>query len=169
MIVRPEQPADREAAIEVERAAFGRPLEADIAERVRDEPGSFAFVAEDGGEIVGHVQLSRAWVGADEVLALGPIGVMPARQRHGIGTALIVAALTEARERDAAAVILLGDPAYYGPRGFGPAGERGLSNPFAGLTEEDFEIDEADFQIAVFDDARVASMSGEVRWHPAFG
>jgi putative acetyltransferase len=169
VIVRPEEPGDRDAAIEVERAAFGRPLEADIAVAVREEPGSFAFVAEDAGEIVGHVQMSTAWVGEHEVLALGPIGVMPAWQRRGIGTALIDAALTEARGREAVAVILLGDPAYYGSRGFGPASAYGLSSPYAGVTEDDFEIDEADFQVAMLDDARVAAMSGEVRWHAAFG
>ncbi len=63
MIVRLEQPSDREASLEVERAAFGQPLEARIAETVRDEPGSFALVADDESEIVGHVQMSRAWVG----------------------------------------------------------------------------------------------------------
>jgi putative acetyltransferase len=95
--------------------------------------------------------------------------VLPDRQRRGIGTALVAAALEEARARGAAAVILLGDPAYYGPRGFRPAGRFGLRNPFAGVTENGFEIAEEDFQIAVLDAGRVAAMAGAVRWHPAFG
>ncbi len=77
MIVRLERPADRVASIEVERAAFGSTEEASIVEEVRDEPGSFAIVAEDDGEIDGHVQMSRAWVGETGVLALGPVGVLP--------------------------------------------------------------------------------------------
>ncbi len=169
MIVRLETPADREASIAIERAAFGRTLEADIAGTVRDEPGSFALIAEADGEIVGHVQLSTAWVGEDEVLALGPIGVAPTHQRRGIGTALVAAALDEARGRGAAAVILLGDPSYYGARGFEPAARYGLANPFAGTEEEGFVIAEEDCQIAVFDEARVAALAGAVRWHPAFG
>lgn len=169
MIVRPEVPGDRESSIEVERDAFGRALEAEIAEAVRDEPGSFAFVAEDDGEIVGHVQMSRAWVGEDGVVALGPIGVRPGRQRRGIGATLVRAALEEGRARQEPAVILLGDPAYYGRFGFVPASRFGLADPFADLQEEGVEIGEEHFQIAVFDDARVAALAGEVRWHPAFG
>ena len=80
MIVRPERQDDRLISVEVERAAFGRALEADIVEAVRDEPGSFALVADDDGAVIGHVQMSRAWVGDDEVLALGPIGVAPDHQ-----------------------------------------------------------------------------------------
>lgn len=169
MIVRAEAPGDREASIEVERDAFGRALEAEIAEAVRDEPGSFALVAEDDGEIVGHVQMSRAWVGQDAVVALGPISVQPSRQRRGIGASLVRAAVEEARARQEPAVILLGDPAYYGRLGFVPASRFGLADPFADPQEEGAEVDEEHFQIAVLDDARVTALAGEVRWHPAFG
>ena len=169
MIVRPELPADWTASIEVERSAFGRPLEASIVEAVRDEPGSFALVADDDGVVIGHVQMSRAWVGTDEVLALGPIGVAPDRQGVGTGAALVAAALEEALGRDEVAVVLLGSPAYYGRHGFQPAATLGLANPFAGAHEEGFVIEEADFQVAVLDDERAAKLAGEVRWHPAFG
>ena len=169
MIVRPERRDDLDAVIEVERAAFGTPKEPAIVEAVRDEPGSFALVAEEGGDVIGHVQLSTARVGEDEVLALGPIGVMPAHQGQGIGTTLVAEALATARERGAAAVILLGAPGYYGPRGFEPAATYGLANPFAGVTEGGFVIAEEDFQLAVLDRDRVARLTGEVRWHPAFG
>lgn len=168
MNVRPERLEDRPASIEVERAAFGRPLEADIAVAVRDDPGSLALVAEEDGEVVGHVQLSTAWVGDGEVLALGPIGVAPAWQRRGIGAALVAAALEAARDAGACAVILLGDPAYYGSRGFEPAGSYGLSNPFDAM-EDGFEFPEEDFQIAVLDPVRAQALAGDVRWHAAFG
>ena len=168
MSIRPERLEDRSAAIEVERAAFGRPLEADIAVAVRDDPGSLALVAEEGGEVVGHVQLSTAWVGDDDVLALGPIGVAPAWQRRGIGTALVAAALEGALDAGACAVILLGDPGYYGARGFEPAASYGLGNPF-GMMEDGFEFPEEDFQIAVLDPARAETLAGDVRWHAAFG
>jgi predicted N-acetyltransferase YhbS len=169
VIVRPETPTDRPASIEVELAAFGQPEEARIVEAIRDEPGSFAVVAEVEGEIVGHVQLSTAWVGVNEVLALGPIGVLPAFQRRGIGTALVAGAVEECRRRGACAVILLGSPAWYGARGFQPARSFGLANPYAGLTDGDLTIAEEDFQIAVLDPERVSRLAGEVRWHPAFG
>ena len=85
MNVRLEREEDRTVAIEVERAAFGSEAEAAIVVAVRDEDGSFALVAEEDGRLVGHVQLSRAWVGSTAILALGPIGVLPERQGQGIG------------------------------------------------------------------------------------
>lgn len=169
MIVRPEEPRDREASIEVERAAFGSIEEPAIVEAVRDLDGSFALVAVEEDEVIGHVQCSRAFVGAGEVLALGPIGVMPAAQGRGVGTALVAAALDEARRRGECAVILLGAPSYYGARGFRPAAERRWANPFAGSTDAGSTIAEEDLQVAVLDEARAARLAGAVRWHPAFG
>ena len=55
------------------------------------------------------------------------------------------------------------------PGSFEPASRYGFADPFAGARHEGFEIAEADFQVAVLDESRVRSMSGEVRWHPAFG
>lgn len=168
MIVRLERPDDRDASVELERLAFGSDEEPRIVEAVRDERGSFALVADDDG-IVGHVQFSTAWVGADEVLALGPIGVRPERQGRGVGRSLVEGGLEEARRRGIAAVILLGDPAFYSRFGFEPAARHGWRNPYAGMEAEGFVVAEEDFQVAVLDPERVASMSGEVRWHPAFG
>jgi putative acetyltransferase len=119
--VRLEAPSDREASLEVESAAFGRSVEPDIVEAIRDEADSFALVASIGATIVGHVQLSRAWIGEEPVVALGPIAVEPDRQRRGIGSALVGAALEEAARRGERAVVLLGDPEYYGRLGFVPA------------------------------------------------
>jgi putative acetyltransferase len=81
--VRLEREDDRTATIEVERAAFGSETEVAIVVAIRDEGGSFALVAEEDGRLVGHVQLSRAWVGSTAILALGPIGVLPERQGRG--------------------------------------------------------------------------------------
>jgi putative acetyltransferase len=166
--VRLEAPSDRGASLEVESAAFGRSVEPDIVEAIRDEADSFALVASIGGTIVGHVQLSRAWIGEEPVAALGPIGVEPDRQRRGIGSALVKAALEEAARRGERAVILLGDPGYYGRLGFVPGSQLGLRNPYAGSNENGFTIEEGDFQVAVLDH-RATGLTGRVRWHPAFG
>jgi putative acetyltransferase len=167
--VRLERAEDRNASLEVERAAFGATGETDVAivVAVRDEVGSFALVALENEEVVGHVQFSRGSIGETPVVALGPIGVRPDRQRIGIGRALIRAGVDEARRRGEAAVMLLGDPAYYARSGFGSAARYGLRNPFTGTTETGFVIDEGDFRILVLDPA--ARLEGDVRWHPAFG
>jgi predicted N-acetyltransferase YhbS len=168
VLVRLERPEDRPAALDVERRAFGSDEEVAIVEAVRDEEGSFALVAEDDGAIVGHVQLSRAGLGEVDVVALGPIGVVPERQGEGIGSALIRAALEEARSRGEPAVILLGSQSFYPRFGFAPASMLGLRNPFTGVLPSGFEILEEDFMIARLD-ARPIPAAGEVRWHPAFG
>jgi len=165
-LVRPEEPRDRDDSLQVERLAFGSDEEPGIVEAVRDEEESFALVAEEDGAVVGHVQFSRAWIGETALLALGPVGVVPDRQGRGIGSELILAGVEEARSRGEAAVILLGDPAFYPRFGFEPGSAFGLANPFAGVRPDGFEIAEEDFMVARLGEARLA---GEVRWHPAFG
>ena len=167
-VVRLEGPDDRDRSLEVERAAFGSDVEAEIVAAVRDDAGSFALVAEEGDMLVGHVQLSRAWIGGDAVVALGPIGVLPDRQGRGIGRALMEAAAEEASRRGEIAVILLGDPHLYPRFGYRPASDFGLRNPFAGVHEGDLVIAEEDFMILPLDE-RARGLAGDVRWHPAFG
>lgn len=167
-MIRPERPEDLDGILEVERLAFDSEEEARIVEVVRSQPGSFALVWEEGDQVVGHVQMSRAAVGETPVLALGPIAVHPDRQGKGIGSALIREALAEARLRGEIAVILLGSPDFYPRFGFEPASRYGLKNPYAGTTESGFVIAEEDFMLASLDD-RAGALAGDVRWHPAFG
>ena len=168
VVVREATLSDREHALHVEREAFGGPTEAEIVRAVRDLAGSFGLVIEEDGTVVGHVQLSRAWVGSDPVLALGPIGVLPARQGRGIGSALVEAALAAARKRREIAVILLGSQAFYPRFGFRAGASFGLRNPFAGAQEEGFVVAQEDFMLAPLGDP-AASLVGEARWHPSFG
>ena len=168
MRIRQELAADRDGSLEVEREAFGEPEEAAIVEVVRDLEGSFALVAHDDDAIVGHVQMSRAWIGETPVLSLGPVGVLPARQGRGIGSALVQAALDASRERGETAVILLGSQAFYPRFGFRPGSTLGLRNPYAGVQEAGFVVQEYDFMIALLGEDH-HSFEGTVRWHPAFG
>jgi putative acetyltransferase len=79
-----------------------------------------SLVAVEAGEIVGHVALSPielpgavgAWHG------LGPISVLPARQRSGVGTALMTAALQRLEHLGSVGCVLVGDPAFYHRFGF---------------------------------------------------
>ena len=132
MIVRLERSEDRAAAFEIERRAFGQDLEAEIARAVADEDGSFALVADDDGRLIGHVQVSRGWIGATPVAALGPIGVLPERQGRGCGAALVRAALEEAAARGERVVMLLGSPAFYPRFGFVPGRRTGCRTPTPG-------------------------------------
>jgi len=165
MNVRLEEPADRPAALEVERAVFGSDEEPAIVETIGDEEGSFAPVAEEGDEIVGHVQFSRARVGDSAVTALGPVGVRPDRQGRGIGSGLIRAGLEEADRRGEVAAILIGDPTFHTRFGFAPGSAFGLRNPFAGMGEGGFTIGEEHFMLAPLAEA-ASELSSAVRWHP---
>ncbi len=160
--------SDEEQVLFVEREAFGGGEEAEIVRAVQDLEGSFGLVAEEDGTVVGHVQLSRAWVGPDPVLALGPIGVLPARRGRGIGSALVEASLAAARDRGEIAVILLGSQAFYPRFGFRSGGSMGLKNPYTGVQEDGFVVAEEDFMVAPLGD-RAASLTGAVRWHASFG
>ena len=88
------------------------------------------LVVEQGGHVLGHVGLSRAWVDARrelvEVWVLSPLSVLPERQKEGIGTALVGAAIETARESGVPVLFLEGSPVYYGARGFERADRRGF-------------------------------------------
>jgi len=166
VIVRLAEDADRESALEIERRAFGEPRSAAIVTAVWDARGSFGLIAEEDDVPIGHVQFSTATIGDDEVLALGPIGVVPEHQGRGVGSALIEAGAEEARARGAVAVILLGAPSSYGRFGFVPGSTLGLANLNAGV-EEGVVVSEDAFQVLPLGEW-AGSLHGPVRWHRAF-
>lgn len=62
-------------------------------------------------------------------LGLGPIGVLPDHQGHGVGSALMHAILGAAEALDETVVCLLGEPRFYSRFGFRPAAELGIASP----------------------------------------
>lgn len=91
-----------------------------------------AFVARNcAGSIVGTVRLwdVAAGEGGPAALLLGPLAVDPSCRSAGIGSALMQHAVTEARKRGHAAILLVGDEAYYARFGFSSEKTRSLSMP----------------------------------------
>jgi predicted N-acetyltransferase YhbS len=136
-IIRAERTEDREAITDVNTQAFGRKAEAELVERIRQSIGFFpelSLVAERAGRIVGHALFSGVAVqketGRLDVLALGPIAVVPDVQRQGIGGRLIRAGLEIGAQAGFPAVVLIGHPTYYPRFGFTPAGRHGLKLTF---------------------------------------
>lgn len=138
--IRLEAPGDEPGVRRVHEAAFPGPEEAAIVDEIRRVgPDGWQSIVALGtaGEIVGHVLLSPCPVEDDagrrvgEVLALGPIGVLPEVQFRGVGTALITAAFSLAMARGVPAIVLLGQPAYYPRFGFVSARSCGLEPPAA--------------------------------------
>jgi len=137
MIIRDEVPADRGEIDRLLRDAFGRADEPELVARLRDDGVVIiALVAEADGRIAGHIVLSRLATQVDgcavEAAALAPLAVRPERQRCGIGSRLVAAAIAQARRAGIAAVIVLGDPHYYGRFGFSSDLAGKLASPFAG-------------------------------------
>ena len=108
----------------VHSAAFGGGVdvvEARLVDDLRadeDVIAALSIVVILDGEVVGHVIGSRASIADRPSIGLGPLGVIPAYQRRGVGHALMHAVVAAADAMDEPAVALLGDPAYYRRFGF---------------------------------------------------
>jgi predicted N-acetyltransferase YhbS len=95
-----------------------------------------AFVARSAeGALLGTVRLWDIQAGHDasgkavRALLLGPLAVEPALKGQGIGVGLMRHAIAEAARLGHGAVILVGDPEYYGRFGFDGAKTKGLAMP----------------------------------------
>ncbi|MGY6500037.1 MAG: GNAT family N-acetyltransferase [Acidimicrobiales bacterium] len=141
MLLRRERPIDVEAIDEVHRRAFasvapqtsGEPVEVGLVRALRSDAGwepTLSIVAEGpDGTVIGHVVATRGAVGDIPVLGLGPLGVLPERQRSGVGQALMHAVLAAADALDHPVVVLLGHVEYYPRFGFVPATSIGVTPP----------------------------------------
>ncbi len=125
-IIRRERPDDHAAIGDVINSAFlGKPYaggdEAELVEKLRrDNALSVSLVAELEGSVIGQVVISpaRASDGTQGWFGLGPIAVLPAHQKIGIGSQLVRAGLQAIAELGAIGCILVGDPGYYRRFGF---------------------------------------------------
>jgi putative acetyltransferase len=127
-VIRQESPTDAAAIHAVTAAAFlDAPHTAHTEQFIVDAPRqagalTISLVAEQGGDVVGHVALSPVSIsdGSTGWFGLGPISVKPELQGRGIGSRLMQAAIQSLRERGAAGCVLVGDPSYYSRFGFKP-------------------------------------------------
>ncbi|MCA0940748.1 N-acetyltransferase [Salipiger pacificus] len=125
MHIRTEGPEEAAAISALTTRAFEAAEHADgtealIVERLRAAGAlTVSLVAEEEGTLIGHVAVSPVEIGGHHGWqGLGPISVAPERQRSGVGTALMRAALAEVRASHAPGVVLVGNPAFYGHFGF---------------------------------------------------
>ena len=123
-----------------------------------------SFTADVDDRIVGHVMCSWSTIEGSDVrlLQLAPLGVLPEFQGQGHGSALVRRTLDAARAIGEPAVLLEGNPKYYGRFGFVRADELGLLPPPETVAERGAE----GFQVAVFDRERLPK--GQVVYAPPF-
>ncbi len=162
--IRTQSAEDDSAVRQVNEAAFPTPVEADLIERLRAEADPvISLVAEDDGAIVGHILFSPATLAADSdfvAFALGPMAVLPARQRQGIGSNLVRAGLDECARLGCRAVFVLGHPDYYPRFGFVPASRYGIVSQF--------EVPDEVFMALELEPGALAGKAGKMRYHAAF-
>jgi putative acetyltransferase len=145
MKIRPDTACDWTAIEALHRQSFGGSYEADLNARLRaDGLAAVSLVADDHGEIVGHILFS--WIGAEvegrpvQSLALAPMAVRPDRQRQGIGSQLVLSGIEAARSSGAEAIIVLGHLTFYPRFGFSAALAAHLASPFKGQAFMALEI-----------------------------
>lgn len=164
--IRGEEIGDLESIRQVNLAAFGQPNEADLVDALRGVADPFiSLIAEDDGEIVGHLCLTPVVVERNEaeplvILGLAPMAVAPSRQNQGIGTQLVNAALEAARNAGFRAVVVLGHPDYYPRFGFEPAAPKGLTS--------EYDVPAPVFMVAELVEGAAAELQGVARYHPVF-
>jgi putative acetyltransferase len=136
MWIRSEADADHAAIRAVVDAAFAQAPHASGTEsRIvdalrRDDALSISLVADIDGRITGHVAISPVSIaGTTGWHSLGPVAVVPADRRRGIGSALVQAALSELRAAGSLGCVVLGEPGYYSRFGFDAV--EGLAYPDA--------------------------------------
>ncbi len=131
LIIRPEEPHDKEAIRFVNEQAFGGTAEANAIDRLRERGQlTLSLIAEIDNRVVGHLLFTpieiaapdRTWPG----LGLAPLSVLPDYQQRGIGSALMVEGLAQCRALGHALFIVLGHPDYYPRFGFERASLHGV-------------------------------------------
>jgi len=114
--------ASHDAAIElINEEAFGPGRHTRAAARIREQgphDRSLSFICADDGETIASVRMTPVQAGSVKAHLLGPLAVRPSHKSRGIGRELVRIAVEAARRKGSEAIILVGDPPYYGPLGF---------------------------------------------------
>ncbi len=163
--IRPENPGDIDAIHKVVEAAFGQSAEADLVDVLRDNDAvTLSLIAEQGGEIVGHILFSPVTITSDEgtfeAIGLAPMAVAPSCQRQGIGSRLVRAGLDECRQLGHEVMVVLGHPEYYPRFGFVPSKPLGI--------RYEVDVPEEVFMVLELRDGALAERGGVVRYRPEF-
>ncbi|MDO9466059.1 MAG: N-acetyltransferase [Thiobacillus sp.] len=126
IVIRSETDADVGAISDVTAAAFktleiSNHTEQFIVAALRAAGAlTVSLVAEVDGRVIGHIAFSPVTLsdGTRNWYGLGPVSVLPAYQRQGVGKALIREGLARLKAMSAQGCCLVGHPDYYRKFGF---------------------------------------------------
>lgn len=133
--VQPESRGDEPGIAQVLRLAFPSDAEARLVDALRRAGRlSVSLVAFDGAEMVGCIAFSpvtiQAPAGGATGLGLGPVAVLPAARKRGIGARLVQTGLEACALAGTPFVVVLGNPTYYRRFGFQAAYHWGIRNEY---------------------------------------
>ena len=165
MRVRAEMREDRAAVRRAHELAFEGAAEANLVDAlIADAATHVSLVAVEDGLVVGHILFSPVTVesadGDWQATALGPLAVIPERQRRGVGSELIGEGLTECLRLGQEVVFVLGHADYYPRFGFRTARPLGVTCEFPSPDEN--------FMVAELRPGALAGRTGLVRYRPEF-
>jgi putative acetyltransferase len=126
MIIRDETNSDIQTITQITIAAFkdcpyGNHTEQFIISALRAAGAlTVSLVAEIDRIVVGHIAFSPVTIAGQTCgwYGMGPVSVVPDRQRQGIGKTLISEGLSRLKASGAKGCVLVGDPGYYNRFGF---------------------------------------------------
>ena len=165
IMIRLETSGDLPAIHRLNELAFGQTTEADLVDALRQVcPVLLSLVAEHDGQVIGHALFSPVIIEGSETtlngMGLGPIAVLPQRQRQGIGAQLIQAGIRQLRGSGCPFIIVLGHPAYYPRFGFVPASSYSVRC--------EWEVPDEAFMLLVLDQSLPLPIPGVAHYHPEF-
>ncbi len=165
LIIRTETPEDEAEIRHVNEEAFGQKEEGELIEKLRNRGVlTISLIAVHDNEIVGHIAFSPIKVKSEyasfEAIALAPMAVLPAYQRKGIGSQLVLAGLKECRRLGHEIVVVLGHPDYYPRFGFVLAQPQGI--------DCEFEVPDEAWMILELREGALAGRRGTVSFQPEF-
>jgi len=164
MHIRPERATDTGEVRALNRAAFETSMEATLVDALRERARPIvSLVADAAGSIVGHILFSPVTLsghGEVTIMGLAPMAVLPARQRQGIGSALVRAGLENCWQLGCDAVVVLGHPGFYPRFGFAPASRFGIGC--------EYDVPDEVFMALEIEPGVLRGKSGTIRYDAAF-
>lgn len=164
MLIRTEIGVDAASIDTLLRRSFETSAEAELVQQLREDGLlTLGVVATDEeGQVLGYAAFSpvtlngedRQWVG------LAPLVVDESVRGQGLGKQLIYEGLDTLNEFGYAAVVVMGDPAYYGRLGFEPAARHQLRCRWPGT--------EAAFQVYKLSDGAFDQIEGQIEFAAPF-
>ena len=164
MHIRKESEKDIPGVHHVNESAFETDAEAKLVDTLRDQvQATISLVADDVGEIVGHIMFSPVTLSGHtrlKLMGLAPMAVLPEHQNKGIGTELVKAGLEECKRLGFGAVVVLGHPGYYPRFGFLPSSRFGIRC--------EYDVPEDVFMIKELQEGYLDGITGIIKYHTAF-